>query len=147
MPELRFEHVLIDDAPPGTLNDVCVVGDIDGDGLEDFIIGGKEGRENIVWYRAPDWRRFTLGEGSLEAGGILLDVTGDGTLDFVAGQHGNGRELYWFERPSDTTGRWTRRLITGRFEKYHDQAAGDIDGDGDDEVVFLSQGAQVLGYF
>lgn len=147
MAELRFEHKVVDDAPPGALNDICVVGDINGDGLEDFIIGGKEGADNVVWYRAPDWRRFQMGTASLEAGGILLDVTGDGTLDLVVGQHGNGKELYWFEHPADPTGPWPRRLITDRFEKYHDQAFGDVDGDGRDEIVFLSQFAGVLGYF
>jgi len=147
MTGLRFEHHIIDKAPPGTLNDICVVGDIDGDGREDFVIGGKEGADNVVWYRAPDWRRFTIGEASLEAGGILLDLTGDGTLDLLVGRHGDGKELYWFERPGDPTARWTRRLITDRFEKYHDQAFGDVDGDGRDEVVFLSQGARVLACF
>ncbi len=147
MNEIRFEHRVIDNAPAGTLNDVCVVGDIDGDGLEDFVIGGKKGTDNIVWYRAPDWRRFIIGEAPLEAGGILIDLTGDGSLDLVAGEHGNGRRLYWFEREGDPTGRWTRRLITDRFEKYHDQAFGDVNGDGKEEVVFLSQEAGVLGYY
>jgi hypothetical protein len=39
------------------------------------------------------------------------------------------------------------RVITDRFEKYHDQAVGDVDGDGRDELVFLSQKAGVLAYY
>ncbi|MHC4714346.1 MAG: FG-GAP repeat domain-containing protein, partial [Planctomycetota bacterium] len=147
MGKVEFRHRVVDADPPGSRNDICVVGDIDGDGLEDFIIGGYDGSDNIVWYRAPDWQRFTLGEAKLEAGGVLLDVTGNGKADLVVGGPWDGNEMYWFERPDDPTGRWTKRLLEDEFFKYHDQAVGDIDGDGKPELVFLSQKAKVVAYY
>ncbi len=147
MAEIKFEHRVIDDAPPGTRNDITVVGDLNGNGLEDFIIGGYEGKDNIVWYRAPDWQRFTLSEAELEAGGVLLDVTRNGKPDLVVGGHWDCNEMYWFERPDDPTQRWTKRILEDEFLKYHDQAVGDIDGDGEPELVFLSQKAKILAYF
>ncbi|MCD6405172.1 MAG: VCBS repeat-containing protein [Planctomycetes bacterium] len=146
MNQLQFKHSIVDAAPPGIRNDICVVGDLTGNGLDDFVIGGYEGAGNVVWYRAPHWQRFQIGEGNLEAGGLLVDITGDGTLDLVAGQPLRGNELYWWEHPADPAKPWTRRTILDRFAKYHDQAAGDVDSDGKDEIVFLSQQAEVLGY-
>jgi len=144
---LTFQHSLLDAHPPGQRNDICLPGDIDGDGLQDVVIGGYDGRDNVVWYRAPDWRRFTIGTACCEAGGVLVDLTGNGRLDLVVGNPYTGNELYWFECPDDPTQRWTRRVIENEFKKYHDQAVGDVDGDGRPELVFLSQIGKVLGCF
>lgn len=95
MSRLEFVHSIIDPSTPGTENDICLVGDIASDGRLDIVIGGKKGRDNLVWYRAPDWQRFAIGTASLEAGGVLFDLSGNGRLDLIAGQHGDLRELYW----------------------------------------------------
>jgi hypothetical protein len=83
----------------------------------------------------------------LEAGGVVLDITGNGRLDVVVGQQLGGKELFWFENPPDPTNEWPKHVIEDRFEKHHDQAVGDIDGDGEPELVVLSQKSQVLVYY
>jgi len=152
---LRFRHTVIDAAPAGSENDILLIADVNGDGQLDIIVGGKfgpgEGRPaaagNLVWYEHPTWERHTIGCGELEAGGVAWDLTGTGRPDVVAGEQHNGRHLYWWENPPDPTQRWTRRVITDRFLKYHDQAVGDVDGDGKGELVILSQQARKAVYF
>ncbi len=153
MKPLLFEHTVIDDAPAGTHNDVCLIGDIDGDGRNDVVVGDKYGTDNVVWYENPGWERHVIATAHLEAGGVLVDITGDGRLDIVAGnpedfeEGQTNTELYWFESPETPRRRWTKRVITSSFRKYHNQALGDVDGDGQIEIVFASQGVRVVGYF
>ena len=104
-------------------------------------------KPNLVMYKGPDWERHTIGYGELEAGGLLIDITGNGLLDIVAGEQGNGKNLYWWENTGDYSKPWKRRLITDSFTRYHDQTVGDVDGDGKDELLFLSQNVKKLAYF
>ena len=148
MSEVRFRHEVIDDDPPGAHIDITLIADVDGDGRQDIIIGSKQGETNLWWYRNPGWDRHAMAHcPDLEAGGIVLDLNGNGRPDIVAGQQGNGNELYWFENPPDPTGPWTVRLIEDRFRKYHDQVVGDIDGDGEPEILIASQRAGVIAYY
>ncbi|MEA3400498.1 MAG: VCBS repeat-containing protein [Armatimonadota bacterium] len=149
MPELRFEHTLIDSDPPGSHHDITLLHDLTGNGLPDVIIGGKEGPPNLFWYENPGWARHEAADApNLEAGGVVVDVNGDGRPDVIAGQQGrDGHLLWWFECPADPREPWPVRVLTDRFAKYHDQAVGDVDGDGEPEVVFLSQVAGVLAHY
>jgi hypothetical protein len=146
--QLKFRHEVIDPDPPGSHHDITLIADLNGDGRRDVIIGCKEGDINLFWYENPSWRRHDMASApNLEAGGVVLDVNGDGRLDVVAGQQIGGSELYWFECPPDPTGRWNKHVIEDRFEKYHDQAVGDVDGDGEPEILALSQVSGVLVYY
>ena len=149
----RFRHVVIDADPPGSHHDITLLHDLTGNGLRDIIIGGKQGPPNLFWYENPDsdgpWARHEIAEADdLEAGGVIVDLNRNGRPDIVAGQQGReGNILWWFECPEDPREPWTTRVIEDRFAKYHDQAVGDVDGDGQPELVFLSQFAGVLGYY
>jgi len=150
-----FRHERIVKRTPGEHNDVCLLADLTGNGWLDVIIGGKFGRDNICWYEAPDWTPHTIGQAYLEAGGVIIDVNRNGRLDMVVGEamggqsgrQGGGHELYWFEQPDDVTRPWPRHVIENGFHKYHDQAVGDVDGDGEPEIVVASQFAGVLAYY
>ncbi|MEM3792755.1 MAG: VCBS repeat-containing protein, partial [Candidatus Bathyarchaeia archaeon] len=104
---VKFRHSLIDPKTIGTCNSICLVGDINGDGFVDVVIGNftespsEEGY--LVWYEYPGWKRHIVARANLEAGGVLVDVNHDGCVDIVAGQPYYGRELYWFENPPDPT--------------------------------------------
>ena len=155
---LTFRHVVIDADPPGCKHDITLIGDLTGLGANDIVIGGKEGDVHLFWYENPaasggdpridPWPRHQMAHApELEAGGILLDVNGNGRLDIVVGQQFSGSELYWFECPDDPRQRWTKHVIENRFRKYHDQLAADVDGDGEREIVVLSQKAGVLVWY
>ncbi len=148
MPHLRFRRVVIDADPPGAHHDITLLHDLTGNGLPDVIIGGKQGPPNLFWYENPGWARHEIATApELEAGGVMLDVNGDGRADIIAGQQYNGDTLWWFEQPEDPRAPWPVHVITRAFCKYHDQAVGDVDGDGDPEIVFLSQKSGVLAYY
>ena len=145
---MKFRHEVIDPEPPGAQHDITLLFDVNGNGKKDIVIGAKIGDPNVFWYENPTWKRHALATvPSLEAGGVVLDINGNGRLDFVAGREGKGKELYWFENPQDPTQPWKVRLITDRFERYHDQAVGDVDGDGEPEVLISSQNVGVIAYY
>lgn len=144
---MRFEHIVLDAKTPGRENDVCLIVDVNGDGRNEIIIGGKLGEGNVVWYEYPGWKRHTIGTARFEAGGVTLDITGNGRPDLVAGNDWGGSELYWLENPGPPYENWPRRLIENDLYKFHDQAVGDVDGDGQDEIVVLSQQSRMVVYY
>jgi len=146
--QLVFRHEIIDADPPGSHHDVTLLTDLTGNGRPDIIIGGKYGENTLFWYEDPGWRRYEIGGvPDLEPCGVLFDVDGDGRVDIIVGQDYQGKELYWFQQPNDPRRPWPSYLIENRFWKYHDQAIGDIDDDGEAELIILSQKAGVLGYY
>ncbi len=129
---------------------LCVVGDINGDGLPEVVIGARRPRGELYWIgRTPEgaWQTHFMDDdcGPLEAGGVLVDITGNGRLDFVAGEDGSGNRLCWWENPEDPTRPWARREIAVMAAtKSHDQLAADLDGDGRPELYWWNQGAGKL---
>ncbi len=145
---VKFRHEVIDPSPPGWELDIVLFADLNERDGWDIIIGSKKGEANLWWYENPTWKRHVIAKSpELEAGGVMFDVNRDGRLDIVAGQQWGGRELYWFECPKDPRQPWTRHLIENRFEKYHDQAVGDVDVDGKMELLISSQNSRVLAYY
>lgn len=171
---IRFRHERIDNNPPCTHLSFCLTSDLTGNGLDDVIVGGSgpetrlwvlgsrsrlpnaegirqrlgRGATHIFWYENPGWHRHKLGVAPhLSVGSALHDVNGDGRVDLITGQNIHYNDIYWFEQPADPTEPWTRHLLTDSFEKYHDIAVGDLDDDGEPEVVCLSQQSETVFYY
>jgi hypothetical protein len=144
------------DMPPpndGQQQTCCIVGDIDKDGIEDFVVGERTRTPSVVWYKfnGKGWDKFVIDNTRLnpEAGGVLCDVDRDGDLDVILGQDFSGNAIWWWENPYPLYDKpWTRRFIKNSGgNKHHDQTVGDFDGDGQVELVSWNQGAKKLLLF
>ncbi len=143
----RFEKVLVaevpNDIPPGAMNTFSAVGDVDGDGRLDIVIGGRNGRLAWLENRGDElpWAQHLIDEvDRMECGGSLVDLTGDGYLDVINGGDSRADEIWWWQNPGHTASRWTRRVIarTGNTQ-FHDTRIGKVTGDGRLSLVFTNQ--------
>jgi len=131
------------DIPPGQMNTFLAVGDINGDGLPDMALCGRNGE--MVWLEnkgeGADWEKHLVEKvDKMECGGSLVDLTGNGFLDIINGGDFRSDEVYWWENPGRLGVEWTRRVVasTGATQ-IHDTIIGDVTGDGTISLVFTNQ--------
>jgi hypothetical protein len=140
----RFTRKVIGELDNGQdMNTLFNVGDINGDGRIDIFTSGRNGR--MAWFEnragGLEWERHIVDAVSnQECGGLAIDLTGSGQLDIINGGDWRSDELAWWENPGPTGGVWKRRVIvrTGGGQ-FHDEAIGDVTGDGRLSLVFSNQ--------
>jgi len=151
----RHISTLTGEIPPpssSTQQTASLVADIDGDGINDFVIGCRQAPPSLVLYRyhAGGWQRLVIDSTtlSIEAGGACHDIDSDGDLDLVMGGDASSNKVWWWENPypdfrADKP--WVRREIKQEGQgKHHDQIFGDFDSDDKAELVFWNQHASRL---
>jgi hypothetical protein len=142
---MLFKHAVIDPNPNTGMEcctDICAVGDINGDGYLDVIIGAENaGANGLVWYEYPAWIKHAVGSGEFTTDGQTGDVDKDGDVDIIGSDINRG--IFWYENPNTATASsWTAHKIGEGYG--HDLEVGDVDGDDDLDVVTCDKTQVVL---
>lgn len=128
----------------GIHTSTAVAGDFSGDGLPD-VIASSGGKTRL--FVAPDWNEVILdatpGHDAIHS--ETIDVDGDGDLDFIGAQYSPG-VIFWLEQPARPLDEpWHLRLVDDEVNGVHGLLAGDIDGDGKQDL--LANSGQPTGRF
>jgi hypothetical protein len=120
---------------PHSQDEALSVGDIDGDGRLDLLLGTQwlknEGNQN--------WALFTLHPSSgMPDRNILADMNNNGKLDAIVGYEAisEAGKLAWYEQGASAVDMWTEHIIADTTViGPMSLDVADIDGDGDLDIV------------
>lgn len=127
--------------------------DLDNDGDQDLIIAAMAFKNKLVWLENDGTGQFgeenLLGDNNFFTLNNIevLDLDKDSSMDIVV--HDDFGRILWYQ--NDGTGNLQRRSIISTFIKSFPlrSLVGDIDGDGDNDVVYADrwEGGEIIVHF
>jgi chitodextrinase len=114
------------------------IGDVDSDGDADLVV-------EDAWLQNPggaaarnpaSWTRFNIGPMPGEFKAFVANIDGDPANEIlISCSEGTDHVVWWDPDNGDPTGSWTSHLIAPWMDRAHTLQAGDMDNDGDMDVV------------
>lgn len=159
-----YKHLLDEDTSENRA--VCAA-DVNGNGRLD-VVGTISGGSEVVWYENPEeaseaeWPKHVIDRAPRPIHGHPVDMNGNGKVDIVMalGQNSSSikpensdpseyQQIVWYENPGQLhNSQWEKHIICPYFPQAFEAVAGDIDGDGEIEVVATAWGEQgMLAFF
>ncbi|MGB2276095.1 MAG: putative Ig domain-containing protein, partial [Candidatus Poseidoniaceae archaeon] len=124
---------------------------MDGDGDLD-IVSASEGDDTIAWYENdgeddPSWTASDIVTNATGAHGVTVgDINGDGHLDLVSASF-TDNTIAWYENDGNADPTWTVSDIVTDANGARNVFLGDIDGDGDLDVLSASQSDNTIAWY
>ncbi|OQW99272.1 MAG: hypothetical protein BWK80_63235, partial [Desulfobacteraceae bacterium IS3] len=126
-------------------------GDLDGDGDPD-ILSASENDDKIVWYENTDGKGSYVEKQviTIEADGassvFAVDIDGDGDLDVLSASSFDDK-IAWYENTDGKGTFGSQRVISTAADRAVFVVSADMDGDGDADVVSLSENDDKVAWY
>lgn len=144
--ELPNETIVDDASTSGPTH--VEMGDLNGDGIVDFVVSELFGG-TVEWYindGAGGYSRRSMGSPSASTDLRIVDLDGDGDRDVISGDVGFSK-VVWYSNDGGSDPTFTERTIDGAVINARQVAYGDLDNDGDIDVVSSAQSAGDVLWF
>jgi hypothetical protein len=111
------------------------------------VIIGSDGA--LLWYRPSTSERGVISRGYFNVGIALEDVDRDGHKEIIIGKNLRGKwALCWYKFGASLHDEWTEHVLDGETAgSPHDVVLGDVDGDGELELVANAMYCDTPGLF
>ena len=120
------------------------IGDLDADGDLDIVLANHHGPNTILWNQGGlRFQTERLGSGDARAVSIV-DVDSDGRLDIVFTRRASGLNYWRNTGQAEPGARFVPDVLPGIVKPAYAMNWGDLDGDGDLDLVAASYDASLL---